>query len=85
VGSFIFFVNIYNDKRFCFDYPYNFAHVDNAEIKKRLIEGGLIERFRGSEKLWQLAFKEYNFANGTNLKPNCGRCFQKVKEFILKF
>jgi len=64
---------------------YQIYYMDNAEIKKRLQEGALIERFRGNEKLWQLAFKSYNEANSTNLKPNCGRCFQKVKEYILKF
>lgn len=59
--------------------------MEKSEIKKRLQESGLIERFRGNEKLWQLAFKAYNEENRTNLKPNCGRCFQKVKEFILKY
>jgi len=55
--------------------------MDKAEIKKRLIESGLIHRFR-NEKLWQLAFEEYNKASKSNLKPTCGRCFGKVKEWI---
>jgi len=56
--------------------------MDKQEILKRLNESGLINRFKGSEKLWQLAFDAYNSSNGTRLKANCGVCFTKVKEWL---
>jgi hypothetical protein len=57
--------------------------LDKEEIKNRLIQSGLINRF-SNEKLWQMAFDEYNKATGSKLKPNCGTCFVKVKEWLIK-
>lgn len=56
--------------------------LDKQEIRNRLEISGLIHRFKGSEKLWQLAFEEYNKATGSKLKPTCGVCFNKVKEWL---
>jgi hypothetical protein len=56
--------------------------MDKKEILNRLTESGLINRYKGSEKLWQLAFDAYNVSNGTKLKANCGVCFSKVKEWL---
>ena len=55
--------------------------MDKQEIKNRLEQSGLINRYR-NEKLWQLAFDAYNKEQGTKLKPNCGVCFTKVKEWL---
>lgn len=53
------------------------------EIKKALVDSGKIHRFT-SDNLWLQAFKSYNTENKSSLKPSCGTCFQRVKEWILK-
>jgi hypothetical protein len=53
------------------------------EVKKRLIESGLINRFKQAP-LWNMAFNLYNSTKGESLKPTCGTCFKKVKEWILR-
>lgn len=56
--------------------------MDKQEIKNRLEQSGLINRFKGDQKLWQMAFDAYNSATGSKLKPTCGVCFTKVKEWL---
>lgn len=57
-------------------------NLDKGEIKNRLIEAGLINRFKGDQFLWQEAFRMYNEATGSKLRPTCGVCFAKVKEWL---
>jgi hypothetical protein len=52
------------------------------EVKNRLIESGLINRFK-NHPLWVQAFNLYNSHKDANLKPTCGTCFKKVKEWLL--
>lgn len=52
-------------------------------IKNKLIETGLINRFK-NHVLWVQAFNLYNAEKGANLKPTCGTCFKKVKEWLIK-
>lgn len=58
--------------------------MDKQEIRNRLEQSGLINRFKGDQKLWQLAFDWYNKETESKLKPNCGVCFKKVKEWLNK-
>jgi len=53
------------------------------EVKQKLIDTGLINRFR-NDHTWIQAFNLYNSTKGANLKPSCGTCFKKVKEWILQ-
>jgi len=57
--------------------------MDKQEIRNRLELSGLIHRYK-SEKLWVLAFEAYNKETGNKLKPNCGKCFTKVKEWLYR-
>lgn len=49
------------------------------EVKNNLIPHR--NRF-DDNKQWRDAFKIYNDFHGTTLKPNCGRCFEKVREWL---
>jgi hypothetical protein len=57
--------------------------MSKEELKKGLQAAGLWNRYR-NEYWWQKAFDEYNFASGSKLRPTCGMCFKKVKEWIEK-
>lgn len=57
--------------------------LSKEEIKTALVNTGSINRFR-SDNLWGQAFQMYNSERKENLKPTCGTCFKKVKEWILK-
>jgi len=52
------------------------------EVKNNLISSGLINRFKVSY-WWSQAFNLYNSHKGSNLKPTCGTCFKKVKEWLI--
>jgi len=58
--------------------------LDKEEIKIRLHQSGLINRFKTDEVLWHKAFNLYNSVTGNKLKPNCGSCFKVVKEWLMK-
>ena len=53
------------------------------QIKEALVSTGRIHRFT-SDNLWLQAFKIYNLEKKSSLKPSCGSCFQRVKEWLLK-
>jgi len=55
--------------------------VEKSEIKQGVENAGLWNRYR-NEHWWRVAFEAYNKASGSNLKPTCGRCFGKVKEWL---
>jgi hypothetical protein len=51
-----------------------------TEVKNNL--GAQIYRYDNTQE-WRDAFLLYNAVHGTKLKPNCGKCFEKVKEWLL--
>lgn len=52
-----------------------------SEILHNLQSAGLLNRFKNCQQ-WREAFLLYNAVNGSNLQMNCGRCFQKVKQWL---
>ena len=53
------------------------------EIKTKLLTTGLINRFK-LDPTWVEAFLMYNEEKKAKLKPSCGSCFKKVKEWIMR-
>jgi hypothetical protein len=57
--------------------------VDKQEKMVGLKSSGYWNRFT-NVYWWQKAFDEYNLASGSKLRPTCGMCFKKVKEWLEK-
>jgi hypothetical protein len=55
--------------------------MSKEEIKQGLVAAGLWHRFK-NVYWWQRAFDEYNLASGSKLRPTCGVCFKKVREWL---
>lgn len=52
-----------------------------AEILIELKKAGQFDSSRKTP-LWEIAFTLYNTANNSKLRPSCGGCFNKVRNWL---
>jgi len=56
--------------------------MSKEELMTGIKSSGYWNRYTKDSYWWQKAFDEYNLASGSKLRPTCGGCFKKVKEWL---